>query len=87
MPVKLHHCSLTWFKISPHPCYAVRKALDDQGVPYEIVTHPPFPRGKRTELIEKTGQQMLPVIELADGTAIRAQSKELITRIKAGEFG
>ena len=40
MPVKLHRCSATWLKIGRHPCWKVQKALDDQGIEYEVVTGP-----------------------------------------------
>jgi glutathione S-transferase len=85
MAVKLHRCSLMFLK-GPHPCWHVQKALDEAGVEYEVVKHPPFPRGRRTELIAKTGQKLLPAIELQDGTVIREDSKQLIARIQAGDL-
>ena len=87
MPVKLHRCGITWINISAHPCYKVQKALDEAGVEYEVVKHPTFPRSKRTEYIKLTGQQLLPAIELEDGTVIREESKDLIAMIEAGEVG
>jgi len=87
MAMKLHRCGITWVNISAHPCYKVQKALDDAGVEYEVVKHPTFPRSKRTDVIELTGQNLLPVIELADGTVIRKESKDLIAMIEAGEVG
>ena len=39
-PLKLHRCSNTWAKIGAHPCWKVQKALDEQGIEYEIVTGP-----------------------------------------------
>src|ERR671931_428220 len=36
MAVKLHRCRNLWVK-GPHPCWKVQKALDEQGVNYEIV--------------------------------------------------
>jgi glutathione S-transferase len=83
MSVKLHRCSVMWAK-GPHPCWKVQKALDDAGVEYEIVKHAPFPRGRRKELIEKTGQNRLPAIELEDGRIVREESKELARRVRAG---
>jgi glutathione S-transferase len=84
--VKLHRCSNTWVKINAHPCWKVHKALDENGVDYEIVKHPAFPRGRRTELQKATGQNLLPVIELEDGRMIREESKDLVAKIEAGEF-
>jgi len=82
VPVKLHRCSATWMKIGMHPCWKVQKALDDQGIEYQVVTGP-LSRGKRTELEELSGQRQYPVIEFEDGTAYRAESKEMAARINA----
>ena len=86
MAVKLHRCSTMWLKVGAHPCWRVQKALDDAGIPYEIVKHPAFPRSKRTKLQELTGQDMLPAIELEDGTVVREESKDLAERIRAGRL-
>jgi len=83
MAVKLHRCSLTWFKLSAHPCWRVQKALDDEGIQYEVVKEP-LSRGKRTRVNELTGQKMLPVIELEDGSAYRDESKRMEERIRSG---
>ena len=85
MAIKLHRCSGTWVK-GPHPCWKVQKALDDAGVPYEIVKHPIFPRGRRQELKALSGQDRLPVLELEDGTVIREESKDMAERIAAGRL-
>jgi glutathione S-transferase len=85
LPVKLHRCSATWLKIGRHPCWKVQKALDDQGIEYEVVTGP-LSRGKRTELEELSGQRQYPVIEFEDGTAYRAESNEMAARINAGKL-
>jgi len=84
MAVKLHRCGVMFVK-GPHPCWQVQKALDESGVEYEVVKHPSL-RGRRTELIAKTGQKMLPAIELDDGTVIREQSKDLAVRVRAGNL-
>ena len=86
MAVKLHRCSSMWARFGGHPCWKVQSALDEAGVPYEIVKHPAFPRGRRAELERLTGQRKLPVLELEDGTIIRDESSELVKRIKAGDF-
>ncbi|HXE46337.1 MAG TPA: glutathione S-transferase N-terminal domain-containing protein [Conexibacter sp.] len=82
MAVKLHRCSIMWIR-GPHPCWRVQKALDEAGVEYELVQHPPR-RGKRDALEAKSGQRKLPVIELDDGTTIREESKDLAARVRAG---
>ncbi len=85
MAVKLHRCGIMFIK-GPHPCWRVQKALDDSGVEYEIVKHSAI-RGRRTELIEHSGQKVLPVVELPDGTMVREESTRLAERIRAGELG
>ncbi|MEZ5063046.1 MAG: glutathione S-transferase N-terminal domain-containing protein [Solirubrobacterales bacterium] len=86
MAVKLHTCGVTWLKIDGHACWRVEKALRDRGIDYEVVKEPTFPRGRRTAIKEHTGQEMLPVVETADGNWIREDSKALVARIEAGEF-
>jgi glutathione S-transferase len=86
MAVKLHRCSNMWVKIGAHPCWKVQKALDEAGITYEVVKHPAFPRSKRTRLRELTGQQLLPAIQLEDGTVIREESKDLAARIRDGRL-
>jgi glutathione S-transferase len=72
-------------KIDRHPCWKVQKALDEQGIEYEVVTGPLRP-GKRTELKELSGQDKYPVIEFEDGGVYREESKEMAERIRAGEL-
>ncbi len=85
MAVRLHRCGTMWVKIDAHPCWSVQKALDEAGVEYELVKHPSFPRGRRTEYIELTGgESVLPAIELEDGTVVREESKDLVARIRDG---
>ena len=60
----------------------MRSALDHANVDYELVTHPLYPRSKRTALIELTGQDRLPVIQFDDGTVLREESKALVERIR-----
>ena len=85
MAVKLHRCSTMWVKIDAHPCWRVQKALDEQGIEYEVVKGP-LRSGKRDELEQLSGQRKYPVIELEDGTAYRAESSEMAERIRAGEL-
>ena len=83
MAVKLHRCSLMWFKLGMHPCWKVQKALDDQGIEYEVVKGP-LSRGKRTDVERLTGQHAYPVIEFEDGSAYREESADMAKRITEG---
>lgn len=85
MAVKLHRCSTMWVKIDRHPCWRVQKALDEQGIEYEVVKGPLRP-GKRDELEQLSGQRKYPVIEFEDGTAYREESAEMAERISAGKL-
>lgn len=85
MPLKLHRCSLMFVKIDAHPCWKVQKALDEQGIEYEVVKGPLRP-GKRDELEELSGQNKYPVIEFEDGKVYREESKAMAERIRAGKL-
>jgi glutathione S-transferase len=85
MAVKLHRCPVTFAKFDGHPCWKVQKALDDQGVEYELVKGPLRP-GKRDELEQLSGQRKYPAIEFEDGTVYRDESKEMAARIRAGQL-
>jgi len=85
MAVKLHRCSVTFAKVDAHACWRVQKALDEQGVEYEVVKGP-LRSGKRDDLKELSGQSKYPVIEFEDGSAYRAESKEMAERIRAGKL-
>jgi len=85
MAVKLHRCSLGWVKIDAHPCWKVQKALDEQGVEYEVVAGPVRP-GKRDELEAISGQRKYPTIEFEDGSVYRAESSEMAAEIRAGKL-
>ena len=74
MAVKLHRCSTMWVKINGHPCWKVQKALDEQGIDYEVVKGP-LRRGKRDDLERLSGQRKYPAIEFEDGSIYRAESK------------
>ena len=85
MAVKLHRCPNGWVKLSGHPCWRVQKALDEQGVAYEVVKGP-LRRGKRDDLEALSGQREYPVIEFEDGGVYRAESKKMERTIRAGEL-
>ncbi|MGN6256288.1 MAG: glutathione S-transferase N-terminal domain-containing protein [Solirubrobacterales bacterium] len=83
MAVKLHRCSLGWVKIGAHPCWKVQKALDEQGVDYEVAKGPLRDRSRVEEL---SGQSKYPVIEFEDGRVYREESAEMAKRIRAGKL-
>jgi glutathione S-transferase len=85
MAVKLHRCSVMWAKMNAHPCWKVQKALDEQGVEYELVKGP-LRKGKRDDLEQLSGQRSYPVIEFEDGRTYRAESSEMGERIRAGKL-
>jgi len=83
--VKLHRCSWTFLHTNLDACWRVQRALDEQGIPYEIVRHG-YGKGRRERVEALSGQRMLPVIELEDGTAYRAESRDMATRVRAGKL-
>ena len=85
MAVKLHRCSAMFAKIDAHPCWKVQKALDEQGIEYEVVKGPLRP-GKRDDLERISGQRKYPAIEFEDGSAYRDESPDMAARIRAGEL-
>jgi glutathione S-transferase len=82
MAVKLHRCSTPW-KVGP--CWRVQKALDEQGIGYEVVTGPLRP-AKRADLQRLSGQKLYPVIEFEDGSNYREESKDMAATIRAGRL-
>jgi glutathione S-transferase len=74
-----------WVKIDAHPCWKVQKALDEQGIEYEVVKGP-LRRGQRDALEKLSGQRKYPVIEFDDGTAYREESNDMAARIRRGEL-
>ena len=74
-----------WVKINAHPCWKVQKALDEQGIEYEVVKGP-LRGGKRDDLEQLSGQRKYPVIEFEDGRVYREESTDMAERIRAGEL-
>jgi len=74
-----------WAKIDAHPCWKVQKALDEQGIEYEVVKGPLRP-GKRDDLERLSGQRKYPTIELDDGRVYREESKDMAATIRAGKL-
>jgi glutathione S-transferase len=84
-PVKLHRCSWTFLHTNLDACWRVQRALNEQGIEYEIVRHG-FGKGPRPEVQALSGQKWLPVIEFEDGHAYRAESAEMVARVRAGQL-
>ena len=63
----------------------MQKALDEQGLGYEIVTGPLRP-GKRADLKQFSGQNLYPVIEFENGSIYREESKDMAATIRAGKL-
>jgi glutaredoxin len=85
MTIKLHRCPNEWAKIGGHPCWKVQKALDEQGIDYELVKGP-LRRGKRDDLEALSGQRLYPVIEFEDGSVYREDGKDMAATIAAGRL-
>jgi glutathione S-transferase len=83
--VKLHRCSYTFLHTDRDPCWRVQRALEEQGVEYEVVKHG-FGKGKRPRIEALSGQSKLPVLEVQGGEVYREESKEMAERIRAGHF-
>lgn len=88
MAVKLHRCKHTWARFGPHPCWKVQKALDDQGVDYEVVLGPwPGRNSAERETVKAgTGQSSYPAIQFEDGSWYREQSKDMVRTIREGRL-
>ena len=80
--VKLHRCSTPW---KAGPCWRVQKALDDEGIDYEVVKGPLRP-SKRVTLRQLSGQKLYPVIEFENGSTYREDSKDMAATIRAGNL-
>ena len=86
MAIKFHRCKNLWVKTAGHPCWRVQKALDEEGIHYELAKHRSFGRFRRNELQQLSGQRLLRVIEFADGTVYREESKDMAETIRAGKL-
>ena len=83
--VKLHRCSWTFLHTDLDVCWKVQRALDEQGIEYEVVKHG-FGKGERPQVRALSGQKWLPVIEFEDGRSYRAESDEMAARVRAGQL-
>ena len=87
-PIKLHRCSYTFLHTEMDACWKVEKALKEQGLDYEIVKHGYGKSEKsRAEVIELSGQKLLPVLELPDGEVYRDESGAMAERVRSGGLG
>jgi hypothetical protein len=84
MAIKLHRCKNIWVKTPGHPCWRVQRALDEQGIDYEVVKEKWF--GDRTPTVERTSQRKFPWIEFEDGSVYREESKDMADTIKSGRL-
>jgi hypothetical protein len=84
MAIKLHRCKNIWVKFPGHPCWRVQKALDEQGVAYEVVKEQWT--GDRAPTVERTGQKSFPWIEFDDVSVYREESKRMVETIKSGRL-
>ncbi len=84
--VKLHRCAYTFLPPALDACRRVQDALDEQGTTYAVVKHPALPRSRRKDLIALSGQKLLPVVELPDGSTYRDESTDMATTIRAGKL-
>jgi glutathione S-transferase len=84
--VKLHRCAYTFLPPALDACRRVQDALDEQGTAYEVVKEPGLPRSRRKDLIALSGQKLLPVVEFADGSVYRDESRDMAATIRAGRL-
>ena len=63
----------------------MQKALDDQGIDYEVVGGPWRPKN-RSVVIEGTGQPFYPAIRFEDGSWYREESKDMARTISEGRL-
>ena len=82
---KLHRCSWTFLHTDLDACWKVQRALDEQGIAYDVVKHG-YGKGKRPDVVALSGQKLLPVIELPDGTKYREESDAMAARIRSGSL-
>jgi glutaredoxin len=86
MALKLHRCANMWVKFGGHPCWRVQKALDEQGIQYELVTHRWLGKDGREQMMRLSGQKKYPVIEFEGGSVYREESKDMAATVRAGKL-
>ena len=83
--IKLHRCSWTFLHTDRDACWKLQRALDDQGIDYDIVKHG-YGKGERPEAVARSGQRLLPFIEFADGETYRDETDTMAERVRAGKL-
>ena len=85
--VKLHRCSYTFLHVNGDACWRLQKALDEQGIDYQVVTHG-YGKSERSraDVVKLSGQKYLPLLELGDGTIIREETDDMVAKVKAGQL-
>ncbi len=78
-----HHCSTRW-KVGP--CWRVQKALNEEGIDYEIVKGPSRPGRSASSLSASLGGGFYPVIEFENGSVYRENQKDMAAMIRAGRL-
>ena len=86
MSLKLHRCRFTFLRSDRFECHRVQKALDDQGIDYEVVKEPWMPRSRRKDVERLSGQRLLAVIEFEDGSVYREESADMAATISSGQL-
>jgi glutathione S-transferase len=87
-PIKLHRCSYTFLHTEMDACWKVEKALKEENIPYEVVKHGYGKSEKsRAEVIELSGQKLLPVLELPNGDVYRDDYSAMADRVRSGGLG
>jgi len=77
----LYVCTVDDGGPGPHACKRAQRALRDAGHDFEKIVYDKgrpfglFTKGRRPELKEMSGQEMLPVLKLPDGTTVNGGSK------------
>jgi hypothetical protein len=84
--IKLHRCRFTFLHLEMSQCYRVQKALDDQGIDYDVVKEPYWPRSRRKDVERLSGQRLLPVIEFEDGSVYREESADMAATVRGGQL-
>ena len=84
--VKLHRCPFTFLHSDFDSCWKLQRELDAQGIDYEVVKEPLYPRGRRKDVIAATGQEMLPAIEFEDGSWYREETDDMAEAVRSGRL-
>ena len=84
--VKLHRCPFTFLHSDVDSCWKLQRELDAQGIDYEVVKEPLYPRGRRKDVIAATGQDLLPAIEFEDGSWYREETDDMAETVRSGRL-